>query len=163
MPPAVLVVGVGNDLRHDDALGLEVVRRARERASPAVRADPMIGFREHEGETLGLLAAWEGAEAVIVADAIHGGGPAGALRRFDASSEPLPARIEGSSSTHAIGVADAIELGRVLGRLPRRVVVYGVTGRRFGAGRGLSPELEDAVDDLARIVLDETARLATER
>ena len=71
-----------------------------------------------------------------------------------------PARLEGSSSTHAIGVADAIELGRVLGRLPRRVVVYGVTGACFDAGRGLSGALLDVIDPLARRVLEEAERLA---
>ena len=161
MPPTVLVVGVGNELRHDDALGLEVVRRARGMA--ALRADPAIGFHEHEGEALALLGAWERADAVIIADAVHGGGPAGARHRFDASSHPLPARFEGSSSTHAIGVAEAIELGRVLGRLPRRLVVHGVTGSCFGAGRGLSAGLPEVADALARTVLDEALRLAGSR
>ena len=59
MTPAVLVLGVGNELRHDDAVGLEVVRRARALAPPASRADlaPAIEYREHEGETLALLGA----------------------------------------------------------------------------------------------------------
>ena len=38
------------------------------------------------------------------------------------------------SSTHAFGVGDAVELARALGRLPRRVVVYGVEGADFAAG-----------------------------
>ena len=160
MPP-VLVLGVGNELRHDDAAGLEVVRRARALAPPgSCDLATAIEFREHEGEMLALLAAWEGAGAVILADAIHGSGPVGTLQRFDVSRRPLPARLEGSSSTHAIGVADAIELGRVLGRLPRRVVVYGVTGACFDAGRGLSAALLDAIDPLARRVLEEAERLA---
>ncbi len=162
MQPGVLVVGVGNELRHDDAAGLEVARLARAMAAPALRAAscPAIAFHEHEGEPLGLLDAWERAGAVVLADAIHGAGPVGAVHRFDASSAPLPALLEGSSSTHAIGVAEAIELGRALGRLPRAVVVYGVTGCRFDAGRGLSPDLQEAVEPLARRVLGEALRLA---
>jgi len=158
----VLVVGVGNELRHDDAAGLEVARRARAMVPPGSGggAGRAIAFREHEGETLALLEAWEGAAAVILADALHGGGTVGTMHRFDASSGPLPAFPGGSSSTHAIGVADAIELGRVLGRLPSRVIVYGVTGRRFEAGRGLSPELPEAIETVARRVLAEARRLA---
>ena len=160
--PRVLVLGVGNELRHDDAAGLEVVRRARALAPPASRGDSAsaIEYREHEGETLALLDMWEGAGAVILADAIHGGGPVGGVQRFDVSRRPLPAPLEGSSSTHAIGVADAIELGRELGRLPRRVVVYGVTGARFDAGRGLSAGLVDVLEPLARRVQEEAQRLA---
>lgn len=160
--PRVVVLGVGNELRHDDAAGLEVVRRARALARPASSANPApaIEYREHEGETLALLGMWEGAGAMILVDAIHGSGPVGAVQRFDLSRQPLPARLEGSSSTHAISVADAIELGRELGRLPRRVVVYGVTGARFDAGRGLSAALLDVVGPLARRVLEEAQRLA---
>lgn len=158
----MLVIGLGNELRHDDAAGLEVVRRARAMNVPASGARPAgaIDFREHEGETLALLAAWEGADAVILADAIHGGGPAGAIHRFDVSSRPLPAPLGGSSSTHAIGLAEAIELGRALGRLPGRVVVYGVTGRRFDAGSGVSPELQGPIGALAGRVLGEAQSLA---
>jgi len=160
--PRVLVLGVGNELRHDDAAGLEVVRRARALALHASRAGlaSPIEFREHEGETLALLGLWEGAGAVILVDAIHGSGPVGTVQRFDVSRRPLPARLEGSSSTHAIAVVDAIELGRVLGRLPRRVVVYGVTGSCFDAGRGLSAELLAVADPLALRVLEEAKRLA---
>ena len=55
----MVVVGVGNSLRGDDAAGLEVVRALRERLTRgrARVARP----REHEGETLGLLELWEGA------------------------------------------------------------------------------------------------------
>ncbi len=154
--PGVLVIGVGNDLRHDDAAGLEVVRRARAMSPRA----PTIVFREYDGETLGLLGAWEGADALVLADAIHGRGAVGAIHRFDVSSEPLPERLEGSSSTHAIGVAEAIELGRELGRLPGRVVVYGITGGCFDAGAGLSREVRDALDELARRVLEDARGLA---
>ena len=153
----VLVIGVGNELRHDDAAGLEVVRRARAISEP----EPAIAFREYEGETLGLLGAWEGAAALVIADAVHGGGAVGSIHRFDASSLPLPERLEGSSSTHAVGVGEAIELGRELGRLPGRVVVYGVTGGRFDAGMGLTPELREVLDPLARQVLEEARDLAT--
>lgn len=150
------MIGVGNELRHDDAAGLEAVRLARALSGGA----PAIAFRRYEGETLGLLEAWDRAAAVVLADAVHGDGPVGAIHRFDASSLPLPARLEGSSSTHAVGVAEAIELARELGRLPRRVVVYGVTGGCFDAGPGLSAEVRRALDPLARRMLDEARRLA---
>ena len=51
-------------------------------------------------------------------------------------------------STHALGVADAVELGRELERLPRRLAVYGIEGERFDAGEGLTPIVEIAVQDL---------------
>ena len=47
-------------------------------------------------------------------------------------------RSFGASSTHALGLADAVELARSLGRLPQRVVVYGIEGAAFEFGNGLS-------------------------
>jgi len=151
----VLVIGVGNDLRHDDAAGLEVARCVRARAGAAG-----VGVREQEGETLGLLEQWGGTGAVVLVDAIRSGAPAGAIRRIDLSDAPLPADLSSSSSTHAVGIGEAIELARVLGRLPRTVVLYGIEGARFDAGAGLSPEVSSAIDALAEAVLGEAIRAA---
>jgi len=168
----VLVIGVGNALRHDDGVGLEAVRRMRSllcaaggagerRAGPA-DGGVAIETREHEGDPLGLLESWDGARAVVLLDAIHGASPPGSVHRFDASSTPLPADLAGSSSTHAVGVAEAIELARALGRLPRTLVVYGVVGARFDAGGGLSEEVRAALGQLAETVLSEAGGLASQ-
>ena len=73
---------------------------------------------------------------MLIVDAIRSGAPPGTVHRVDASQAPVPERLRSSSSTHAIGVAEAIELARALGRLPAQVVLYGVEGRRFDAGGG---------------------------
>ena len=150
----VVVFGVGNALRHDDAAGLEVVRRARARAR-AVGVDVC----EHEGEPLALLDMWDGADAVVLVDAIRCGEQPGSILRIDASSAPLPERLRGSASTHAVGLDEAIELARALGRLPGRVVLFGVEGRRFDAGSGLSEEVEAIIGSVADAVLREAREL----
>jgi hydrogenase maturation protease len=152
---SVMVIGVGNALRHDDGAGLEVARRLRARSGAAP-----IAVREHEGETLALLELWAGSDAVVVVDAIRTGARPGTIHRFDASEQPLPGGLRGSSSTHAVGIGEAIELARSLQRLPRRVLVLGVEGRRFDAGVGLSAEIEAGVDGLADLVLGEARALA---
>jgi hydrogenase maturation protease len=53
------------------------------------------------------------------------------------------------SSTHAFGVPDAIELARVLDRLPARLEVYAIEGASFAAGDRLSPAVDQAVEQLA--------------
>ena len=153
--PVVVVIGVGNSLRHDDAAGLEAVRRLRGRG-----CDAEIALCEHEGETLGLLERWQNARAVVLVDAIHSGATPGTIHRLDASAEPIGARLPGSSSTHALGVGEAIELARELRRLPARVVLYGVEGRNFEAGSGLSPEVAATIDALADAVHGEARSLA---
>ncbi len=59
------------------------------------------------------------------------------------------------SSTHSFGVAEAVELARALGRLPARIVVFGIEGRDFAQGEGLSPDVDAAVDEVVRRVTEE--------
>jgi hydrogenase maturation protease len=150
-----MVIGLGNALRHDDAAGLEIARRLRARA----RRD-RIAVYEHEGETLALLDIWKGADAVVLVDAIRGDAPPGTIHRFDATSAPIPARLQSSCTTHAFGIAEAIELARTLRRLPKRVVLFGVEGRRFDAGSGLSEDVEAVAAQLLEDVFSEARLLA---
>jgi hydrogenase maturation protease len=160
LAPSVVVVGVGNALRGDDAAGLEVVRRMRELLDKSRTGEQaQIAVLEHEREPLGLIDQWEGAAAVVLVDAIQSGAQPGTIHRIDASAAPIPAELRGFSSTHAVGVADAIELARALGRLPARVIVYGVEGVRFNAGGGFSRELDAVIESLAGRVLGEACSL----
>jgi hydrogenase maturation protease len=61
-------------------------------------------------------------------------------------------------STHDFGIAEAVELARILGRLPRHLVVYLVEGERFDIGARLSPAVNDAVDRVAENILAELSR-----
>lgn len=152
---AVLVVGVGNELRGDDGAGIEIARRVREAAEREG-----IEVREHQGQPTELLDAWQRRDAVVLVDTMRSGERPGAIRRLDASSRPLPVPLGGSSSTHAFTLGDAIELGRALHRLPDRVVVFAIEGSTFGAGAGLSGELQARVPALAEAVLQEAIELA---
>ena len=144
----VLVIGVGNPYRRDDAAGRIAVRRLRPRVPGAV------GTLEHDGEGAALMEAWREAELVILIDAVASRAPPGTVHRFDVRAGPLPAALV-RDSTHAVGVPEAVELARALGRLPRRLIVYGIEGRAFDAGEGLSPEVERAVDGVVDSVLND--------
>ena len=132
------VIGIGNEWRGDDGAGLEVARR--------------LGGLQLSGEPIALLDVLDGAEDVVVVDAVSSGAAPGTLHVFEAGSTPLPVDLFGSSSTHALGVAEAIEIARSLGRLPERVRVYGIEGASFDYGRGLSPEVEKAVEECTRSI-----------
>lgn len=133
------VIGVGNELRGDDAVGLVVARAL----DGSVREG--VSVIECEGEPVSLLAAWEGCARAIVVDATQSSATPGTIRRIAAHAGPLPASLSGSSS-HLLGVADAIELARALGRLPERTIVYGIEGASFTAGGELSEEAAAAAE-----------------
>ena len=52
----------------------------------------------------------------------------------------------GGTSTHLLGVAEAVELARVLGRLPKALRLVAIEGRNFAHGAKLSPQVEAAVE-----------------
>ena len=141
-----LIIGIGNEYRGDDAVGLIVARRLKERL-----ADSVIVL-EQSGDGAALMEAWRGAETVIIIDAVMSGAAPGTIHRFDASAQPLP-KGAFRCSTHAFGVAEAIELARALGDLPQRLVVYGIEGKNFAAGVGLSAEVEKAAGETVRQAL----------
>jgi len=141
----VLVVGVGNLYRGDDGVGLVVARQLR--AQPSANAV----IREESGEGASLIEAWQGAGSAIIVDAVQSGGKAGTIHHLDAGRHKIPSRFF-HYSTHAFGVAEAIELARTLKKLPPRLILYGIEGKNFHAGRGFSPEVAMAVPQVvARI------------
>jgi hydrogenase maturation protease len=142
----LLIIGIGNEYRGDDAVGLIVARRLKERL-----ADSAIVI-EQGGDGAALMEAWHGAEVVIILDAMLSGAAPGTIRQFDASAQPIP-KISFRCSTHSFGVAEAIELARALGNIPQRLMVYGIEGKNFAAGVGLSAEVERAADEAARQAL----------
>jgi hydrogenase maturation protease len=73
------------------------------------------------------------------------------IYRFDALRQQLPASYS-FSSTHAFGVAEAIQLARALDQLPASLIVYGIEGKKFVAGTELSPEVERAVQEVVELV-----------
>jgi len=149
----VVVIGVGNPYRRDDAAGLVVAQHLRQKTPGHVTV------MEHEGEPTALLEAWRDAHAVVLIDAVFSGAEAGTIHRLDAQADAIPQELF-RYSTHAVSVAEAIELARVLGQLPPKLVVYGIEGKDFSAGVGLSPEVEGRVAELAERVLRELADAA---
>jgi hydrogenase maturation protease len=74
--------------------------------------------------------------------------------RFDASAGPLPTHAMGGG-THDASLVETVELARVLGRLPTRLVVYGVVGERFGVGDAMSATVRDAVTQVGAAIVAE--------
>jgi len=149
----ILVIGVGNEFRGDDAAGVLVARRLGERNLPGVKVI------EQNGEGAALITAWEGAETVFLIDAAQSGAEAGTIHCFEAHETPLPVDFF-SFSSHAFGAAEAIKLSLILGELPDRVVVYGIEGLNFAAGLGLSQPVEQALEIVLQRLLDEILPLS---
>ncbi len=146
-----VVIGIGNADRHDDGVGLEVVRSVRDALPPGV------GVQECRGDAAELMDLWAGARRVLLVDAASSDAPAGTVQRIDVVTDGLPADLP-QTSTHGFGLAQAVGLARVLGTLPPEVVVYAIEGEDFSPGSGLSAPVRRAVADCSRRVCEELER-----
>ncbi|MCX4744786.1 hydrogenase maturation protease [Kitasatospora sp. NBC_01287] len=150
------VIGVGNEYRHDDGLGPAVLTRLARRAEQ----QPLPGGTDLlvcDGDPARLITLWEGADLAVVVDAAHAHpGRPGRVHRLELDGGPWsPAAA--STSSHGLGLGEAVELARVLDRLPGRLVVYAVEGTDTSPGTGLSAPVAAVVDPLARRIADEIA------
>lgn len=150
----VLIIGIGNEYRGDDAAGIRVVRLIRARALP-------LPVAELSDEGTALMDLWRrsNAQVVFVIDAMISGAAPGCVRRFEAHANPLPTHF-GANSSHLFGVASAVELARVLGYLPPQVIVYGIEAKSFDYAADLSPEIEAATRMVAERIYMECQMLA---
>ena len=138
---ATRIIGIGHTDRGDDALGRLAAARLKDslpRGAEVVETD---------GEAGKLLDLFQGADTVIVIDACVSGAKPGTVQRIDAVATAMP-RWLGSASSHAIGLGESVELARVLGQLPRRLIVYAVEAATFTLGAPLSPPVAAALESL---------------
>ncbi len=151
----IMVIGVGNLYRGDDGVGPLVAQKLREKKLPETVSISGGGV----GIGTSLMDSWSGASVVIIIDAMNSGDLPGKIHRFDAHREPL-SKMFFPCSTHHFGVAEAVELARAIDRLPPSLIIYGIEGKSFEQGIGLSPQvLEAAVEIERRVLIDIALKL----
>lgn len=157
--PSIVVIGVGNEFRSDDGLGIYAVREMRLRMQTAEHRLPQpIAFVEESGEATALMQAWEGYRHVFIIDAVRSGKAPGYVHVIDALSEAVPVDFFLSSSHH-LGIAEAVEMARKLNRLPQTLNLYGIEGETMEPGVGLSEAVVRSMTDLFHL-LEEDIRNA---
>ncbi len=148
----MLLIGIGNAFGRDDGVGLKVAESFLGR--------PGLKVVSHHGEGTELMQLWQGHDAVVLVDACSSGHAPGTVMRFDVTADGLPPAYVGFSSSHQVGVPEAIELSRTLGSLPRWVVIVAIEGDDFTPGVGLTPAVEGACEEARAMVERELAALA---
>jgi hydrogenase maturation protease len=146
--PRRLLIGVGNSDRGDDGAGIAVARRLECRNGCALEV------RKCTGEATALMSAWAGFEDVIVVDACRGAGAAGSIHRLGPDEVDRLATLQ-HSSTHSLGVAEAVSLARALGSVPSRLVIYAIEAGHSVEGERLSPEVDQAVGEVVALVMQD--------
>lgn len=116
----ILVLGLGNDILTDDAVGLLVARAVAARLG----VDPTVAVRETTEMGLALLDEIADFDALILVDAVQTGRvPPGHIHECDIADLPQVT----ATSPHFIGVGETLGFGRRLGlAMPGRVRVIAI-------------------------------------
>ena len=143
----LLLLGLGNDILTDDAVGLHVVHELQRELA----GNPAIDCRETTEMGLALLDFITGYRAVAIVDSIQTGKEAtGFLHELDAAAlKQLTGR-----TPHFVGVSETLALGRQLGlAMPEQVRIYAIEVEDpFTLGTALTPALQAALPGIvARI------------
>jgi hydrogenase maturation protease len=151
----VLLLGLGNDILTDDAVGLYVVRELQ----PKLAAHPSINIRETTEMGLALLDFITGYRAVVIVDSIQTGkAPPGFLHELDAASlNQLTGR-----TPHFVGVGETLALGRHLGlTMPEQVKIFAIEVEDpFTLGTDLTPALQSALPGIVQRIAAAVRTLA---
>jgi len=147
VPNPIVIIGVGNLMRGDDGIGPRTAHRC------AMTDLPSCDVIELDGETSRIIDAWAGRSLAIVVDAIRTGARAGTLHDLSVDDIVAIDARNPSMSSHASGLAAAIELGQALDRLPTRLRIVGIEPAEMSHGTELSAAVQMAMPDLeARVV-----------
>jgi hydrogenase maturation protease len=136
----LVVIGVGNVLLRDDAVGIRVVDRLRELVESDATALPQPVLLVDGGSlVMELLATVREARGLVLVDAVMTGDPAGtvSVRHGEAILAAGGTRAGRSADT----VHELLDVARILGWLPDRVALVGVEAADIDFGMDLSPSV----------------------
>lgn len=154
-PPPTVIIGIGNSMRGDDGIGPAAIAGLKQTDFSEAPAEVELVCLD--GEPARLIEAWSCRRKAIIIDAARAGSAAGSVHRLVVGHNPLPQWSAGTSS-HSAGLAEAVELGRTLQRLPEELIVFGVEPANVVLGSGLSPEVSAVLPKLIREVTSEATR-----
>lgn len=141
-------MGIGNPYRGDDGIAWEILRTIEKKIPES------IFFKKSRGDIGELLETFQSFKTVILIDACLSGKSAGSWERINALKDPLP-EDSSQTSTHGFNVGQAIALARNLKQLPSVLILYAISGDRFGIGDHLSEEVGKAIDPVVEAILNE--------
>jgi len=145
----ILIAGIGNIFRGDDAFGIEVVQRLVSRSFPPGVLVADFGTRGHDL----AYAILDGYDSVILLDATTRGGEPGTLYTLELNAGKLGAR---SLDTHGVDLPSVFNLVRVMGGTLPHLFLVGCEPGELGSAEegavGLSEPVLAAIERAVGLV-----------
>jgi hydrogenase maturation protease len=151
---SIVVLGIGNLLRRDEGVGVRVIEALRERyAFP-----PNVALVDGGTAAIGVLSLVEGADHLIVVDAVQAGDKPGSVFVFAPDEVPEPETPH--LSLHEMGLLEVLTvLEAASGKRPETVII-GIEPQDVSPWEPqLTSTVQATVLKVMELVLDELGRL----
>ncbi len=145
----VIILGVGNILLKDEGVGIHVLHTLQNSLLPAGAEVEMIDG----GTSPNILYLLDGADRLIIIDAVEGGGEPGTIYRFRAGDIEQEGKC--ILSMHEMGLLDDLEIMELMEGKRRDTIIIGVEPEEMGLGLELSSQLEQEIPQIVKVVLEE--------
>ncbi|MFC5300810.1 HyaD/HybD family hydrogenase maturation endopeptidase [Azospira restricta] len=149
----VVVLGVGNTLLTDEAIGVRAVEALQQR----YRLPPEVNVIDGGTAGMELLESLEDLDQLVIVDCVRvGQPPATVIRRID---DEVPAFFRTKISPHQIGISDVLAALTLRERFPQRLALIGIQPKDLDTGIELTPEVAATIPEVLALVVEELARV----
>jgi len=149
----IFIIGIGNENRKDDAIGIKVISVLEKMALSGVQ---LIKIQD---DITDLLNLWANARLVILIDAVISDNPPGTIIRIDANDLSSFKSIK-TTSTHSLSIINLIQLAKILGTLPEKLIFYGIEIKNKEVGFGIDEKVEKSIKKVVSQILLEINQIS---
>lgn len=141
------IIGIGNEFRSDDAVGLIVARKLKE-------LYPDFDIIESDGNGTDLLNYFQNYDKLIIIDAAISENPEdiGRIKEIKVTDDLDFSEINPFSS-HAFSLLSALRLAKQLNILPKELYLYLIFSSNFSFGQEISQKVKEASEKILDIIL----------
>jgi hydrogenase maturation protease len=141
------IIGIGNDFRSDDAVGLLVARKLKE-------LYPDFDIIESDGNGVDLLSIFQEYDKVIIIDAAIADNPedVGQIKEIKVTPDFNFSDLKIYSS-HSFSLLEALKMGKQLSILPEELYLYLILSKNFSFGQEISEAVKKASEKILDIII----------
>ena len=148
-PARVLILGIGNTLLTDEAVGVRVVEALQD----AYDLPPEVQAVDAGTSSMDMLDVIADVDLLVVLDALKAGKPLGTVVRL--SGDEVPVFFRKKLSPHQVGLSDVLASLEFAGCRPKDIVVIGVEADTFELGLEMTPAIAARVPDMMALLVGE--------
>lgn len=143
----ILVLGIGNLLLSDEAVGVRIVEALEQR----YRLPAYVEVLDGGTSGMELMEVMADRDHLIVADAVLTGSAPGSVEVLH--DEEIPALFTRKVSPHQLGLCDVLMALRLTDEFPQRLTLVGVVPESLQPGIGLTTVVSQAIEPALAQVL----------